>query len=141
LLLQKFSSTPGLHGNITKSYYTGDWRVKHNKETQIKTDDLKPFGNTRRSYDVLRSNVYLDQLKLNNHEANAIKRISQQKLLQRRELSRKEYRQLLAASQQWVCTLCEKRLTEKPLTSSSNKLEIDHEPALYEIKTSSGTKS
>lgn len=25
LLLQKFSSTPGLHGNITKSYYTGDW--------------------------------------------------------------------------------------------------------------------
>ena len=65
LLLQKFSSTPGLHGNITKSYYTSDWRVKHNKETQIKTDDLKsscnlPFGNTRRSYDVLSSNVYLD---------------------------------------------------------------------------------
>lgn len=139
LLLQKFSSTPGLHGNITKSYYTDDWRVKHNGETQIKTDDFKPFGNlpfgnTRRNYDVLSSNVYLDQLKLNNHEAKAIKRISQQKLLQRRKLSRKEYRQLLAASQQWLCTLCKKRLTEKSLVSSSNKLEIDHEPALHEIK-------
>lgn len=65
LLLQKFSSTPGLHGKITKSYYTNDWRVKYQKETQIKTDDLKPFGNTRRNYDVLNSNIYLDQLKLN----------------------------------------------------------------------------
>ena len=91
LLLQKFSSTPGLHGSLTKSYYTSDWRVKDNKETQIKTDDLKLFANTRRSFDVLSSSIYLDQLKLNNHEANAIKRISQQKLLQRRELSRKEY--------------------------------------------------
>jgi hypothetical protein len=139
LLLQKFSSTPGLHRKITKSYYTDDWRVTYNKETQIRTDDLKPFGNlpfsnTRRSDDVLSSNIYLDQSKLNNHEANTIKRISQQKLLQRRELSRKEYQQLLAASQQWVCTLCEKPLTETPLVSSFNKLEIDHEPALHEIK-------
>ena len=113
--------------------------ISNNKETQIRTDDLKPFSNlpfsnTRRSYDVLSSNIYLDQSKLNNHEANTIKRISQQKLLQRRELSRKEYRQLLAASQQWVCTLCEKPLTETPLVSSFNKLEIDHEPALHEIK-------
>ena len=125
LLLQKFSSTPGLHGKITKSYYTDDWRVIHNKETQIRTDDLKPFGNlpfsnTRRSDDVLSSNIYLDQSKLNNHEANTIKRISQQKLLQRRELSRKEYQQLLAASQQWVCTICEKPLTETSLVSSFN---------------------
>lgn len=139
LLLQKFSSTPGLHGKITKSYYTDDWRVIHNKETQIRTDDLKPFGNlpfsnTRRSDDVLSSNIYLDQSKLNNHEANTIKRISQQKLLQRRELSRKEYQQLLAASQQWVCTICEKPLTETSLVSSFNKFEIDHEPALHEIK-------
>lgn len=93
-----------------------------------------PFANTRRSYDVLSSNIYLDQSKFNNHEANIIKRISQQKLLQRRKLSRKEYRQLLAASQQWVCTLCEKRLTETSLVSSFNKLEIDHKPALHEIK-------
>jgi hypothetical protein len=134
LLLQKFSSTPGLHGKITKSYYTDDWRVKCNKETQIRTDDLQPFSNTRRSYDVLSSNIYLDQSKLNNHEANTIKRISQQKLLQRRELSRKDYRQLLVASQQWVCTLCEKPLTKTSLVSSFNKLEIDHEPALHEIK-------
>jgi Mor family transcriptional regulator len=55
LLLQKFSSTAGLHANITKSYYTDDWRVKHNKETQIKTDDLKPFANTHQSYNVLSS--------------------------------------------------------------------------------------
>jgi Mor family transcriptional regulator len=99
LLLQKFSSTPGLHGNVTKLYYTDDWRVKYAKETQIKTDDLKPFGNlpfanTRRCYDVLSSNIYLDQLKLDHHEASVIKRICQQKLLQRQELSRKEYRQL-----------------------------------------------
>jgi Mor family transcriptional regulator len=80
LLLQKFSSTPGLHANITKSYYSDDWRVKHNKKTQIKTNDFKPFSNTRRSYDKLNSNIYLDQLKLNNHGANAIKRIIQQKL-------------------------------------------------------------
>jgi Mor family transcriptional regulator len=66
LLLQKFSSTPGLHANITKSYYSDDWRVKHNKKTQIKTNDFKPFSNTLRSYDKLNSNIYLDQLKLNN---------------------------------------------------------------------------
>jgi Mor family transcriptional regulator len=139
LLLQKFSSTPGLHNNVTKLYYTDDWRVKYDKETRIKTDDLKPFGNlpfasTRRSYDVLSSNIYLDQLKLDNHEAYVIKRIGQQNYLQRRELSRKEYRQLLAASQKWICPLCEKSLTERPLASSSNKLEIDHEPAVHEIK-------
>jgi retron-type reverse transcriptase len=134
LLLQKFSSTPGLHSNVTKLYYTDDWRVKYDKETQIKTDDLKLFASTRRSYDVLISNIYLDQLKLDNHEAYVIKRISQQKLLQRRKLSRKEYRQLLAASQNWICPLCEKSLMERPLASSSNKLEIDHEPAVHEIK-------
>jgi hypothetical protein len=139
LLLQKFSSTPGLHGSITKLYYTDDWRVKYDKEIQIKTGDLQPFGNLpfaniRRNYDVLSSNIYLDQLKLDNHEANLIKRISQQKLLQRRELSRNEYRQLLSASQQWLCTLCGKSLTENPLILSFNKLEIDHEPALHELK-------
>lgn len=84
LLLQKFSSTPGVHSKVTKSYYTGDWRVQDNKETQIKTDDLKLFGNlpfasTCWSHDVLSSNIYLDHLKLHDHKAKVIKRISQQK--------------------------------------------------------------
>lgn len=81
LLLQKFSSTPRLHSNITKLYYTDDWRVKHNKDIQIKTDDLLPFGNlpfsnTCRSYELLSSNIYLDKLKLSNHEANVTKCVS-----------------------------------------------------------------
>jgi hypothetical protein len=67
LLLQKFSSTPSLHTNITKSYYTDDWRLKHNEKTQVKTGDLKPCNNTRRSYKVLNSNIYLNQLKHNNN--------------------------------------------------------------------------
>jgi len=88
LLLQKFSSTPGLHGKTTKLYYTDDWRVKFNREAQIKTDDLKsfanlPFASTRSNYDKLSSNIYLDQLKFDNYKAKAIKRQSQQKLLQR----------------------------------------------------------
>ena len=139
LLLQKFSSTPGLYGKVTKSYYTDNWRVKDSKEIQIKTDDLKPFANlpfasTRRNDDQLSSNIYLDQLKLDNYKANTIKRKSQQKLLQRRKLCRNEYRQLLAVSQQYVCTVCENRLTKGSLASPYNNLEIDHEPAVYEIK-------
>ena len=79
LLLQKFSSTPGLHGKTTKLYYTDDWRVKFNREAQIKTDDLKsfanlPFASTRSNYDKLSSNIYLDQLKFDTYKAKAIKR-------------------------------------------------------------------
>ena len=138
LLLQKFASTPGVHGKVTKSYYTEDWRVRSDKETQIKTDDLKPLGNLplaniRRNYDVLSSNIYLDQLELSSYKAKVIKRVGQQKLLQRRELSRKEYQLLLAVSQKWVCTLCGKRLTEKSL-ASANKIEVHYEPALHEVK-------
>lgn len=69
LLLQKFSSTPGLHGNVTKLYYSDDWRVKHSKETQIKTDDLEPCVHICWNYDVLSSNIYLDQLKFDNQES------------------------------------------------------------------------
>ena len=75
LLLQKFSSTPGLYGKIFKTYYTGDGRVKHNNETQIKTDDLKLFT-SRLSRDILNSNIYLDQLKFNKYEVNTIRRKS-----------------------------------------------------------------
>lgn len=99
-MLQKFSSTPGLHGKITKMYYTGDWRIHSNKEKQIKTDDFKPFrnllfSNTRPNCNVLSFNLYLDQLKLHIHEANVIKCISQQKLRQKKKPSYKKYRQLL----------------------------------------------
>ena len=139
LLLQKFSSTRGLHRKITKSYYTNDWRVKSNKEIQIKTDDLKPFGNlpfasTRSNIEKLSLNIYLDQLKFNNYEAKAIKRKSQQKIAQRNELSRNEYRQLLAASQQYRCTICKDLVTKSSLVLPHNNLEVDHEPAVYEIK-------
>jgi len=49
LLFQKFSSTPSLHSNVTKLYYTNDCRVKYNEEIQIKMDDLKPFVTICRS--------------------------------------------------------------------------------------------
>jgi retron-type reverse transcriptase len=95
LLLQKFSSAPGVRGKVTKLYYTKDWRVKHDEETQIKTDDLKPHGNLplaniRRNSDVLSSNIYLDQLELRSHKAKVTKQVNQQKLLQQRELSLKK---------------------------------------------------
>lgn len=78
LLLQKFSSAPGVRGKITKLYYTKDWRVRNDKKTQIKTDDLKPLGNLplaniRLNSDVLNSNIYLDQLELRSHKAKMTK--------------------------------------------------------------------
>jgi len=40
----------------------------------------------------------------------------------------------LPTSQQYKCTICENLLTKSSLVSPQNNLEIDHEPALYEIK-------
>jgi len=63
LLLQKFASTPGVCGKVAEIYYTKDWRVRINKKTQIKTDDLKTFTNVRRVHSILHSNIYLDLFK------------------------------------------------------------------------------
>jgi len=40
----------------------------------------------------------------------------------------------LAASQHYKCTICKNLVTKSPLVLSHNNLEIDHEPALYQIK-------
>lgn len=138
LLLQKFGSSPGLHGMVTERYYTKDWRVWDGGEKQLKTEDLKPFGNVpfssiRPKKDVLTSNIYLDQLKFSQHKTKVTMRIAQQKVLQRRQISRKDLGPLLAASQNWLCLICKKKLTEEDLSSVKN-IEVHHIPALHRVK-------
>lgn len=138
LLLQKFGSSPGLHGMVTKKHYTKDWRVCDNGVVQLKTDDLKPFGNLpisslRLNVDVLNSNIYLDLLEFSQHKAKVTMRRAQQKVLQRREINRNDLRSLLAASQEWLCPICKEKLTDVDL-SSAKKVEIRHIPALHRVK-------
>lgn len=40
----------------------------------------------------------------------------------------------MAVSQQYKCTICKNSVTKSSLILPHNNLEIDHEPALYEIK-------
>lgn len=138
LLLQKFGSSPGLHGMVTEKYYTKDWRVCDDGVVQLKTGDLMPFGNVplaslRRNEDVLNSNIYLDLLEFAQHKKTVTMRIAQQKVLLRREINRNDLRSLLAASQEWRCPICKEKLTEVDL-SSAKKAEIHHIPALHKVK-------
>ena len=79
------------------------------------------------------ANIYLDKIKWDKHEANQIKQIAKHKMLQHHKFSLEEFRWLLAASQNWTCQICLKRLTNTEL-SSAKKVEIDHFPAIHEIK-------
>lgn len=59
-VVSSFAFNPGVHGKVTKLYYTDDQRVHTNKETQIKTGDLEPFDKIRQSHGLSSSNIYLD---------------------------------------------------------------------------------
>ncbi len=54
-------------------------------------------------------------------------------MLQHHELNLEEFRWLLAGSQNWICKICSKHLTETEL-STAKEVEVDHFPALHEIK-------
>lgn len=138
LLLQKFSSTPKVYNFIRANYYTTDWRVFDDKEKQLKTSDIKvngniPLSSTRLNETTLMANIYLDKIKWDKYEADQIKQIARHKMLQHHEFSLEEFRWLLAASQNWTCKICLKRLTNTEL-STAKEVEIDHFPAVHEIK-------
>jgi retron-type reverse transcriptase len=77
LLLQKYSSVPKVNRFVHWLYYTKDWRVSWSQEKQLKTLDVKPFGNMLVGSiclpkNVLKANLYIDLVELDKTWAKSL---------------------------------------------------------------------
>lgn len=141
ILLQKFSSKPGVYGYVSRNYYTPEWLVQDlytKGEKQLKPDEIQPYGNTplnnlRPNKKILESNVYLNPEIWDKYEFKLAKHSTQQTLFAKREMSLKDIRIALHASQSGICSFCGESIKALRL-NENNYVEHDHFPRIHYLK-------
>lgn len=136
-LLRKFSSTPKIYTMIRKRFIKDGTFCSENR-TLLKVHKIKPHKSVSLimlspNHDMLRSNIYIDKEVYANKVTSNIELLAYTNLKYGRNLTRQELLILLHTYQKGFCGLCQKEIDSNSIPKD---VEIDHQPAIYELKKS-----
>lgn len=136
-LLRKFSSTPKVYTMIREKFIKEGTFCSENS-TLLKVHQIKPHKSVSLimlspNHDMLRSNIYVDKEVYTKKKTSNMKLLAYSNLNYGRDLSRQELFIILHTYQKGLCDLCKKEIDYDSIPKG---VEIDHQPAIYELKKS-----
>lgn len=136
-LLRKFSSTPKIYTMI-KERFIKDGTFCSENSTLLKVHQIKPHKSRSLiilspNDDMLRSNIYVDKEVYAKKETSNKELLAFSNLNYGRDLNWQELLLILHTYQKGICELCQKEIDYDSIPAG---VEIDHQPAIYELKKS-----